>query len=97
MTTFNPSKAFNASVLDEQTEQGMPHFLRNINPTYRGRAVVSDTIAPHTRGRVHFQGSWWPAQCEQNVTLAVGEVVQVIGRQNITLLVRSAQASIVVC
>ena len=95
MTTFNPSKAFNAFVLDEQTEQAVANFLRNADPSYRGRAIVSTTIAPHTRGRVHFQGSWWPAQCKHNITLSVGEVVQVIGRQNITLLVRPTHASIV--
>jgi membrane protein implicated in regulation of membrane protease activity len=97
MMTFNPIKAFNSFVLDEQTEQAVANFLRNADLSYRGRAIVSDTIAPDKRGRVHFQGSWWPAQCEQGITLAVGEVVQVMGRKNITLLVRPAQASVVPC
>ncbi|PSB28062.1 hypothetical protein C7B82_14515 [Stenomitos frigidus ULC18] len=95
--TFNPIKAFNSFVFDEHIERVTTNFLRNSDPSYRGRAIVSDTIAPRTRGRVHFQGSWWPAQCEQNVTLAVGEVVQVVGRQNITLLVRSVPPLVASC
>ena len=76
--------------IDKTSDNVVNHFWQNVDPTYRGRAIVSATITPRTRGRVHFQGSWWPALCEQDVTLAVGEVVQVVGRQNITLLVRSA-------
>lgn len=93
MTTFNPIKAFN-TFFDEPTEKATTNFFENSDPTYRGRAIVSETIAPRARGRVHFQGSWWPAQCEQDITLIVGEVVQVIGRQNITLLVRAVRSSI---
>ena len=96
MMTFNPLKALNTPLVTTQTEV-VTSFLRNSDPSYRGRAIVSATIAPDTRGRVHFRGSWWPALCEQDVTLAVGDVVQVVGRQNITLLVRPAHAAIVSC
>lgn len=93
MLAFNSIKAFNSFLFDELTEQASTPFLSETDPTYRGRAIVSEIIAPHKRGRVKFQGSWWLAQCEQDVTLAVGEVVQVIGRQNITLLVKPASLS----
>ncbi len=96
MLAFNPIKAFNSFLYDEPIEQAATLFLSNADLNYRGRAIVSAIIAPHKRGRVKFQGSWWLAQCEQDVTIAVGEVVQVIGRQNITLLVKPTSLSAIV-
>lgn len=89
MLTFNPIKAFNSFLFDEPTANA-PTFFGDADPNYRGRAIVSEIIAPRKRGRVQFKGSWWLAQCEQDVTIAVGTVVQVVGRQNITLLVKPA-------
>jgi membrane protein implicated in regulation of membrane protease activity len=54
------------------------------------KATVSTTIYPYKIGRIRFQGSWWSARCERNMTLDVGQVVQIVGRQNITLLVEPA-------
>jgi membrane-bound ClpP family serine protease len=52
-----------------------------------GKAIVDAMIQPSKNGRVRFQGTWWSARCEQDVTILPGEAVQVVGRQNITLLV----------
>ncbi|XHX76606.1 MAG: NfeD family protein [Stenomitos frigidus ULC029] len=93
MLAFNPIKAFNTFWFNEPTGQIPTPFLSEADLTYRGRAIVSAMIASHKRGRVKFQGSWWLAQCEQDVTIAVGEVVQVIGRRNITLLVKPTSLS----
>lgn len=54
--------------------------------TYQ-KAVVAKTIQPYKTGRIQFQGSWWFARCDSEITLYPGETVRVIGRQNITLLV----------
>jgi membrane protein implicated in regulation of membrane protease activity len=55
---------------------------------FTGKAKVSETIVgPSREGRVYFRGTWWPARCEQLVTLKPGDPVQVIDMSNITLLV----------
>jgi membrane protein implicated in regulation of membrane protease activity len=53
------------------------------------RAIVEEEIRPNQPGRVRFQSSWWPAKCEQQITLKPGEVVHVVGLENITLIVES--------
>ena len=57
----------------------------------KGEATVDMVIQPGTTGYVRFQGSWWPARCEQQITIAPGEVVNVVGHENITLLVEPVQ------
>ena len=55
---------------------------------FKGEAKVSEIIVgPYREGRVYFRGTWWPARCEQFVTLKPGDPVQVIDMSNITLLV----------
>lgn len=51
------------------------------------RAVVAKSICPDCPGRVRYQATWWPAQCEQGIELRPGDEVRVIGISNITLLV----------
>ncbi|MBD2101724.1 NfeD family protein [Leptolyngbya sp. FACHB-261] len=51
------------------------------------RATVDEIIRPGEVGRVQFQGSWWPARCEQDITLLPEQTVDVIGIRGITLLV----------
>ncbi|MGJ3247759.1 MAG: NfeD family protein [Elainellaceae cyanobacterium] len=55
--------------------------------SFIGEAIVEDTISPGREGRVHYQGSWWPARCFAELTLYPSTLVKVVGRQNITLLV----------
>lgn len=52
-----------------------------------GEVVVDEAIQPGKAGRVRFQGSWWYARCDKDVTLLPGEVASVVGLSNITLLV----------
>jgi len=61
---------------------------------FTGEATVSETIVgPSREGRVYFRGTWWPARCEQFVTLKPGDTVQVIDMSNITLLVEPVHFS----
>lgn len=59
----------------------MPEFYEE------GEATVEEIIQSGMRGRVYFRGSWWFAQCEQDITIEPGEIVNVVGISNITLLV----------
>jgi membrane-bound ClpP family serine protease len=57
------------------------------NSTHYG--VVDKAIAPHQPGRIRFQGTYWKAaladpNCKR---IEVGQTVQVVGMQGITLLV----------
>ena len=68
----------------------LPKYHRNFNEL-KGQATVDMVIQPGSTGYVRFQGSWWPARCEQQVTITRGELVAVVGHENITLLVEPVQ------
>ncbi|MDY6786375.1 MAG: NfeD family protein [Cyanobacteriota bacterium] len=55
---------------------------------WQGEAVVDEEIQPHRVGRVRFRGSYWNARCSDRITFVPGETVMVVGRDNITLLVK---------
>jgi membrane-bound ClpP family serine protease len=89
MATFNLIKAFQDFWYAEVTGSVVTDLPQKFRPnTLEGEAIVSATILPRQPGRVRFQGTWWPARCEQELTLLAGEVVYVVGRENITLLVQ---------
>jgi len=64
--------------------------MLNLNSDFEKEAIVDEEIRPNRTGRVYFQGSWWPARCQQNVTLAPGKICYVINICNITLFVEPA-------
>jgi membrane protein implicated in regulation of membrane protease activity len=51
------------------------------------QAIVDETIRPQECGRVRFQSTWWPARCDRDMTFKPGDVVRVVGIDNITLIV----------
>ena len=51
------------------------------------KVVVTEEITPDRRGRVEFRGSTWKAEAYEN--LAVGKTVEIVDKNNITLIVKS--------
>lgn len=68
------------SVIPASPAIALPPFSQN-------EATVVKAIEPFRTGQIRFQGSWWSARCQQDIVLRPGELVNVVGRQNITLLV----------
>jgi membrane protein implicated in regulation of membrane protease activity len=54
------------------------------------KAIVDEQIRPNECGRVRFQNSWWPAKCDRDLTFEPGDVVRVVGIDNITLIVAAS-------
>ncbi|NEQ86579.1 MAG: hypothetical protein F6K26_42920 [Moorea sp. SIO2I5] len=49
-------------------------------------------MQPNETGRVHFRASYWNAKCPQAITLNPGDIVEVTGIDNITLILTSPPA-----
>ncbi len=54
------------------------------------KAIVDEEIRPNESGRVRFQNSWWPAKSDRDMTFEPGDVVRVVGIDNITLIVEAS-------
>jgi membrane protein implicated in regulation of membrane protease activity len=59
----------------------------NLDDFAGGKATVIREIRPNIPGRVEFRGSQWDAEADEEI--AEGAVVDVLGKENITLKVRS--------
>lgn len=57
-------------------------------------AIVEQVIEPLRRGRVSFRGSYWFARCKQGITLFPGQMVYVVGIDNLTLVVEPVASQI---
>lgn len=73
---------------NQPADKALISFDKKIN-----EAIVVKAIEPYKMGQIRFQGAWWSARCVQQTTLFPGEVVKVVGRQNITLLVQPTRTS----
>ena len=51
------------------------------------KVIVTEEITPDRRGRVEFRGSTWKAEAYENI--AVGTTVEIVDKNNITLIVKS--------
>jgi len=66
------------------SKQDLKH---NLEEFVGQRAVVKEKIVPKLGGKVEFHGSNWEAQADEEI--AEGTVVEIIGKDNITLKVKA--------
>lgn len=66
------------------SKQDLKH---NLEEFVGQRAVVKEKIVPKLGGKVEFHGSHWEAQADEEI--AEGAVVEIIGKDNITLKVKA--------
>jgi hypothetical protein len=80
----SPDSALSPTEMDMENPE-----LHYDSRQFSGEAVVDEEIRPEQKGRVQFRSSWWFARCEQDITLAPGERVEVLGllSDTLTLLV----------
>lgn len=91
---FNLRRVFQVFQSAEASNLSSKPAPRPVSPASLGylnrQAIVQQVIKLQQRGRVRFAGSDWFARCDQDVTIHPGEIVDVIGAENITLLVEPA-------
>lgn len=68
--------------------QKQPALGVNLIDRFGTRAIVDEEIRPDCIGRVRYQGTYWPARCDLEIVLPSGEIVCVVGQENLTLLVQ---------
>ena len=57
------------------------------------QAIVDEEIIENRAGRVSYAGTYWDAISVDRINIKEGELVYVIGRENITLLVITEAAN----
>ena len=60
---------------------------KKLNP-WQGKAQIIKEIEPRSIWRVKFHGSEWYAKVMQPINLTIGENVEVIGTDHISLVVK---------
>lgn len=66
------------------SKQDLKH---NLEEFVGQRAVVKEKIVPNLGGKIEFHGTNWEAQADEEIT--GGTVVEIIGKDNITLKVKA--------
>jgi membrane protein implicated in regulation of membrane protease activity len=87
---FNSFGLFGAKTLPSQSgsKQKAKLNLKDLINSRQEKARVDEIIqGPYRKGRVQFQGSWWPALCHREVIIFPEEIVRVVGIKGITLIV----------
>ena len=68
-------------------------FFRKAKPQlkpeldFSKQAIVDEDILPRRPGRVRYAGTYWDARSREAISIKEGELVDVIGIENITLFV----------
>ncbi|WP_293281449.1 NfeD family protein [Microcoleus sp. PH2017_36_ELK_O_B] len=69
---FNVVKAFGSIFSTQGYSTANNLLIKNYVNTnfnyFNEEAVVDESIYPNQTGRVRFQGSWWPARCDRQIT-----------------------------
>jgi inner membrane protein len=63
------------------------NLKENLEEFIGQKAVVKEKIVPNSGGKVEFHGTNWIAEADEEIT--EGTMVQIIGKDNITLKVKS--------
>ena len=63
------------------------NLKENLEEFIGQKAVVKEKIVPNSGGKVEFHGTNWIAEADEEI--AEGTMVQIIGKDNITLKVKS--------
>lgn len=62
-----------------------------VNSYLVGIGIADSEITPLKRGRIKLNGAWWSARSVDGLIIQRGQTVNVIGRENQTLLIELSQ------